>query len=242
MTSVLSVDGLAAASHMTAGHLWGVLDRPDAIEVVVGRRGIRRDSFVVHQSTDLEPGHVTIVDGIPTTTAARTAIDIGVPHGLGSVARFVDEARRRGLLDLEDTARLHHRLARRGRNGVGPARTIIAERLQWDQITDSQLEDRFLRLIQRTGLPKPVSQHRVHDEVGLIIARLDFAYPERLVAVELDSIAHHTDRDSFRTDRRRQNRLILSGWTVLRFTWWDVLAGEEWVLDSLSAALASPRN
>jgi hypothetical protein len=211
-----------------------------AIEVV-GLRNMRRPSgCVLHQSTDLARAHITVVQGIPTTTVARTIVDIGVPHGIGSTASVLDEARRRELVTLEEAAAVLHQVARRGRNGVGPARRILTERLGWDQITDSHLEDRFLRLLQRSKLPQPMAQWVVHDGAGLFVARADFAYPEANLLIELDGFAYHSDRESFQRDRIRQNRLVSLGYNVLRFTYWDVLAGPEFVIDTLSGFL--PRN
>jgi hypothetical protein len=226
----------SAASHLTAAHLHDLMKRPDRIEVVTTRTG-RKRPFVVHQSLDLETSHITVVDGIPVTSIPRTIIDIGVPHGIGATARCLDEARRRELVDLVEVAALLHSVARRGRNGVGPARRILEERLQWDQITDSQLEDRFLRVLQTSALPRPVGQHVVESDDGTFVARVDFAYPDHKIAIELDGAAYHSDPTTFRYDRQRQNRLVLNGWTVLRFTYWDVFAGGDWVADSVAAAL-----
>jgi len=234
--AVLSVKGLAAASHLTAAHLWGVADRPERIEIVTARSSLIREGVIVHQSTDLQPGHTTKVDGILTTSTARTVADIGVPHGIGAAARFMDEGRRLGILDLQEAAELHHAIARKGRNGAGPARQLIAERLKWNEITESQLEDRFLRIVQRARLPRPVSQYWLKDN-EVCVARLDFAYPQQRVAIELDGAAFHSDPASFRRDRERQNRIVLTGWKVLRFTWWDLLAGGAFVIDSVAEAL-----
>lgn len=79
--AVLGSGDRAAASHRTAAHLHGFSDRPQHIEVVSLRTGRRPDGYVLHQSTDLARTHITRVDGIPTTTPARTIVDIGVPTG-----------------------------------------------------------------------------------------------------------------------------------------------------------------
>jgi very-short-patch-repair endonuclease len=179
------------------------------------------------------------VSGIPTTTPARTLVDIGVPHGIGAAGSCLDEARRRDLVTLEEVARVLHQVARKGRNGVGPARKILSERLAWDQITDSQLEDRFLRLIQRSDLPKPVGQFVVRADGGFV-ARVDFAYPDASLLIELDGAAYHSDRETFQRDRLRQNRLVSLGYRVLRFTFWDVLATPDFVVDTVASFL--PRN
>jgi very-short-patch-repair endonuclease len=180
------------------------------------------------------------VSGIPTTTPARTLVDIGVPHGIGATGSCLDEARRRDLVTLEEVARVLHQVARKGRNGVGATRRILSERLAWDQITDSQLEDRFLRLIQRSDLPEPDGQFVVRDEAGGFVARVDFAYPDAALLVELDGAAYHSDRETFQRDRLRQNRLVSLGYRVLRFTYWDVLATPDFVVDTVASFL--PRN
>ena len=238
--AVLSSGTRAAASHLTAAHLHGLSGRPEQIEVVSLRTGRRPSAYVLHQSTDLARAHITTVVGIPTTTLARTLVDIGVPHGIGATGSCLDEARRRDLVTLEDVARVLHQVARKGRNGVGPARRILSERLAWDQITDSQLEDRFLRLIQRSDLPEPESQFVVRDSADIFVARVDFAYPGVSLLIELDGAAYHSDRETFQRDRLRQNRLISLGFRVLRFTYWDVLATPDFVVDTVASFL--PRN
>lgn len=128
--AVLSCGPMAAASHATAGYLHGLLSRrPDRIEVVVPRGRIRARDFTIHESTDLAPDHIEPLDGIPTTTIARTIVDIGVPHGIGAAARCTDGARRAGRVTLPEVVALHRSVARRGRNGVGPSRRILEERL-----------------------------------------------------------------------------------------------------------------
>jgi very-short-patch-repair endonuclease len=41
-------------------------------------------------------------------------------------------------------------------------------------------------------------------------------------------------------DRCRQNQLLLAGWTVLRFTWYDVLHRPAWVVAQVREALLRP--
>jgi very-short-patch-repair endonuclease len=48
--------------------------------------------------------------------------------------------------------------------------------------------------------------------------RLDFAYPEAMVAIEYDGWDAHSSRAAFDRDRRRDRILQLAGWRVLRFT------------------------
>jgi very-short-patch-repair endonuclease len=51
---------------------------------------------------------------------------------------------------------------------------------------------------------------------------LDFAEPHRRLAIEVDGVRAHTDPAVFAADRTRQNLLIRDGWTVLRYTPWQI--------------------
>ena len=53
------------------------------------------------------------------------------------------------------------------------------------------------------------------------MARIDVAFREQRIAIEVDGFAYHSDRARFQRDRSRQNLLVGLGWTVLRFTWDD---------------------
>jgi very-short-patch-repair endonuclease len=48
--------------------------------------------------------------------------------------------------------------------------------------------------------------------------KLDLAYPEIRLAIEVDGFAVHSTRSAFDHDRTRENLLVTGGWTVLRFT------------------------
>lgn len=72
--------------------------------------------------------------------------------------------------------------------------------------------------------------------------RLDLAFVHERIAVEVDGWAWHSDVERFRADRRRQNALVLAGWTVLRFTWDDLTNRPEQVVAQIQAALAGAAN
>jgi very-short-patch-repair endonuclease len=77
----------------------------------------------------------------------------------------------------------------------------------------------------------PVSQHKIYQG-RRFIARVDFAYPDHLLALEYEG-DHHRHRDVFRSDIDRLNRMRLLGWTVLRFTAEEVEHAPERVLSQL---------
>lgn len=132
-----------------------------------------------------------------------------------------------------------NRVARKGRRGVGVIRPLIAARRQWDTATESVLEDRFRKLPADGGLPDPVPQFEVRGDDRRFVARADFAYPRAKLLIELESEAHHMDRLTFRRDRAKQNVAVVLGWTVMRYTWWD-LTEEPWRVTAEVAAALRP--
>jgi very-short-patch-repair endonuclease len=233
-----SGDG-AIASHATAAHLWDLRSRPKVIEVISPHQGVPSRKHVIHRSTDLIPENVTLVDGIPCATVVRMLVDVGIPWGDGFADRCLDEAVRRGLVTDRAVARELHRVARKGRNGVGPMRRVLADRLGWSSLTESQLESEFLRIMQAAGIVLPKAQVRIIKRGGRLIARVDFVFEEIRLVIALDGEAYHSDRRSFRHDRRQQNDLVLERYRVIRFTAWDVFGAPEYVVATVVAALTA---
>ena len=232
--TVASFPALAAASHQTAAEIWGMTFRGFRnLEVVTTRWDrVRRSSVKVHESLDLIPEDVVEYCGIPVTSPARTVVDLGASNKW-LVEAALENGIRQNLFTLGEVEAFVARVARRGRRGVGVVRPLLEARQRWDSVTESFLEDEFRKLIGGAGFPPPSLQYVVRDSNGEFVARADFAYPEAMLLIELDSEAHHMDRLSFRRDRSKQNRAILMGWTVLRYTWWDVKENPTRILSDL---------
>lgn len=78
-----------------------------------------------------------------------------------------------------------------------------------------------------SGLPEPVREHRFHPVRKW---RFDFAWPDRMLAVEVEGGAftggRHTRGVGFQLDCQKYNAAVLSGWRVFRFTSQQVMSGE----------------
>ena len=105
-----------------------------------------------------------------------------------------------------------------------------------DGLAASPQETRLRLLLRSSGLPEPVAQFRVMDRAG-VVARVDFAWPDRKVAVEYDGLWHAEDKQ-FAKDRRRLNRLRAAGWTVVFVTAADLHRPEE-LIAQIEAALTA---
>jgi very-short-patch-repair endonuclease len=71
------------------------------------------------------------------------------------------------------------------------------------------------------------------------IGRVDFARPELRFAIEVDGYEFHSSLSAFNRDRARQNELVAAGWTVLRFTWDDIIHRPEVVVAAIRRVLVA---
>lgn len=236
LACVLAAGPGAVASHRTAAALWG-LDgcRRGPIDVSVPvKRRYRRAGVYTHESTDLDRTDRVYRKGIPATPVNRTLLDLCAKSRRVNVQLAIDDARRRGLTSWDRLLKCLVTHARRGRDGVGILRAILDAHYTEVAKTDSGFERLvYVRLVE-AGLPTPTLQHEV--QLNGQTYRLDLAYPEAKLAVELDGSVH-LERDVWEKDHERQNALILAGWTILRFTWRDYILHQTRLVSEVRTAL-----
>jgi very-short-patch-repair endonuclease len=91
----------------------------------------------------------------------------------------------------------------------------------------SRWEELLALQIAAAGLPAPEREHRFHPTRRW---RFDFAWPDRLVAVEVEGGiwrgGRHTRGTGYCRDVEKYNAAALAGWTVLRVTPEMVRSGE----------------
>jgi len=84
----------------------------------------------------------------------------------------------------------------------------------------SVLESRAARVIVSSGLPAPHAEVVVGPDGQF---RVDFAYPVIRLAIEVYGYAWHHTPEQMDADAARLRALIAEGWTVLTFTWRQVI-------------------
>jgi hypothetical protein len=237
--ATLSLPG-SLASHRAAVWLHGLagVDRAP-IEVLIERGQQRRRQprgVVLHETKDLRGPDLDERDGIPCTSLVRTLVDLPAVVHEFRAGVALDDAMRRDPAVLGRVADRHAEVARRGRNGTVALRGLVAERGGGD-LVDSGFERKALRLVHASSLPRPVTQLHVVD--GDFQCWLDIAWPDHLVAMECDSLAHHQGERAFRWERVRRRHLSALGWTVLEFTYREVTQQGPMVLAELGRHLPS---
>lgn len=239
--------GPAVASHRTAAALWSVPGFEFTTVEVTARRHRRRtpSDIIWHESIHLDARDVGRVAGIPVTKPHRTILDLGAILDVTGVTVVLDDLLRRRLVSR---ATLLRRLEELGphRRGAATVRRALDRRPDTSATPESVLETEFDLLLRRYGLPAPVRQLVVHDDDGFV-ARLDYAYEDLRIDIEVDGARWHSSESARARDRARDERLRRLGWLVLRFRAADIRQRPSWVAEQVRlavferAGLADPR-
>lgn len=210
----------AVASHQTAARVHGLVVPdgrwPEHVTVARNERRIRRRELICHGRV-LTQGDVELRDGVPVTNAVRSLLDMSAEVPRLNAVWAIDDAVRRGIVSPRQIAMSLS--ARAGGRGDGVIKLRVAEA---DGRAESILETAGRLALRDAGVMPPSTQYEVFDG-GELVARLDAAYPEWQLGMEFDGAAVHNTPHALHRDRHRQNRLLHLGWTLLRFTWWDVV-------------------
>ncbi len=215
--------GPAVASHRSAAALLGFVDcDEDIVEVTALRHRRRhRPDVIWHESRCLDPRDITDRDGILATRPLRTLLDLGVVCAADRLEELLDDGLRRGWFSTTAVWRRWEELGGERRPGGRVVRSVLDRKVSGQRPADSILETRFRQLLRRAGIPAAVAQYEVYDG-NQFVARVDFAYPEFGVAIELDGEERHTGRSPRKRDAQRERRIVELGFRVLRFHWDEV--------------------
>jgi very-short-patch-repair endonuclease len=233
LAAVLACGPDAVLSHRSAAALWDL--RPTtraAIDVIAPRTRHRRDGIDLHVPRCLDPEQRTEQHGIPCTTVARTLADLGAVIDRTAVERACHRAEVLGLLDIGAVERTLG--SGRGRQGARHLRRFVDES-RADQITRSELEERFLTLCVDTRLPRPAVNTRI--EVNGAVYEVDFLWRRQRLVAETDGWGPHRTHSAFDADRRRDADLLVAGLRVVRFTWRQLTREPDSVAKTLRALL-----
>ncbi|MFP5364258.1 MAG: type IV toxin-antitoxin system AbiEi family antitoxin domain-containing protein [Thermoleophilia bacterium] len=234
IAAVLAYGDRAALSHMAALSHWDL--RPSSastIDVSVATRNglAAREGIRVHRCGRLEPGEITIHDGIPVTTVARTLLDGAAMLRAAGLARAVERCE---ILRLFDLTLVEQAI---GRHPYHPGAASLASALELyrdHEPTRSELEAMLLALSDRHGLPRPLVNRAVEG------CEVDFLWPGHRLIVETDGRGTHLTRAAFERDRARDAMLTVAGYRVVRFTHRQILDEPRSVARTLRALLATP--
>lgn len=213
--AVLCAPAGSLASHRSCAvlhHVGGFTDPP--VELTIARgSSFRRPDVVVHESCDLDLARPVLVDGVPTTDLRRLAMDLGSVVSFERYKHTIREIRHAHGVTSEQLLATYLAHRRRGRNGGAALRDWLDRYFDVGGVSESGLELVVLDALIDTGFPAPVRQLWV--VAGDARYRLDMAYPDARICIEIDG-RQHDDVDLAASDAVRTRHLEALGWTVLR--------------------------
>jgi hypothetical protein len=223
MAAVLACGPGAVLSHHAAAALHGLMPTGRGrIDVTVpSRAGRAQRQFVVHRSSTLREWDTTVVNGIPCTTVARTALDLADVLPRRSVERLLDEA---VALDCFDLAALEEQVQHNAARSRA-AQTLhdaLTDHRAGSTRTDGEIGERMLAIVRAAGLPDPEVQAWVDLEDGEPMIQPDFLWRQAKVILETDGGIHRRGRRVAK-DSRRDQRAARAGWQTLRASWDDIV-------------------
>ncbi|HEY8470819.1 MAG TPA: DUF559 domain-containing protein [Longimicrobiales bacterium] len=223
----------AVVSHHSAAALWERLPQRDGapVDVTVPRhnRG-RRPGLRIYRVRSLPEDEVTVLEGIPITTPARTILDLASVAPSRRVEQFLARVVREALTTPGEVLGL---VARHPRRPGGPLVRALLEREHGPAFTRSEAEERFLALVRKADLPEPELNVVVGDH------EVDFLWRRERLVVEVDGFEFHSSRDRFENDRRRDADLFGLGLRVVRVTWRQITTEPEATLVRVTRALVA---
>ena len=233
LAAVLALGDGAVLSHVSAAALWGIRHSSSAyVHVTVPTPGgrQRRRGLVVHRSLTLGSADVDEREAIAVTSVSRTLLDVA---GMLTPTRLERAVERSLALRLFDLRAVEAVLAANPRRpGATALARIVAEIHHEPSLTRRELEALMLDLCDAHGIERP--------EVNVLVDGLevDFLWRARRVIVETDGREDHGTPTAFERDRERDERLIVRGYRVVRFSYRRVVRHPADVAATLRALLS----
>lgn len=210
-------------------------DRGPALDIIELAHPTRKRSTTIHDVRESPltwgPGDLVRVDGRLVTGAAATVADIRLRHGFRQGLTAADSALRLGHPNIELA-----RAARRSRDPLDVLETLAMASANAESAAESLARAQFIE----AGLPAPELQTWVFDERNVLIGRVDMAYRQVPVIVEIHGENKFTGtygnpEDRVRREWRREKELHDVGLHPVRIDWIDMMT--ETAVDKVIAAL-----
>jgi very-short-patch-repair endonuclease len=192
----------------TAATLYG-FDVQNSSAVHVLDPGVRMrptSGLMVHQRLGAP---LRLVEGRLATTPAWTAVEIARTLRRPRALAVLDAALHSmscGCADLENAVR-----EQRGRRGIVAVRELMEYA---DARAESAMESEARLVMIDYGLLKPELQYEIRGSDGESW-RVDFAWPDHMVAAEYESIDWHAGRLEMLRDKKRSAGIQELGWTLI---------------------------
>lgn len=180
-------------------------------------RECKLDGIIVHRTR--RHGDIIVVDKIPVTTKARTALDCAAVLPLHVLEPLIQNAVTGGVVKIEALLAILDRRGGRGVDGTVRLRTALEGGLV-DEKIQKRLELLVARIVRRARVPAPTRQHPLICADGLRVV-LDNAWVDRKIAIEPDGERWHGNATQAAKTRARSRSITATGWEHYQYGWSD---------------------
>jgi very-short-patch-repair endonuclease len=218
-------------SYLSAAQHWGikVLIEPARPHITLPPGRARR---VTQERCVLHWADAPALDDV--TTPVRTVLDCIRAFPLREALAVADSALHQEIVDPDELFEAAARLR-------GPHRRRIQRVVALaDTRAESVLESGLRALLIEAGIEGFEPQVVVRDQ--FFSARLDLGHRAAMIGLEADGFEHHSSRAQLVKDCHRGVDLAIRGWTVLRFSWEDIMYDPDWVIASITAMTGAAPN
>jgi very-short-patch-repair endonuclease len=173
-----------------------------------------------HQLGDVRPHHRLVVGGYPTTTPARTIIDLAAVISWVRLRSAIEDVVVRRLATYGQIADVLREVRRRGKPGVRKL-VVVLDGLGGEPPPSSELE----RLLYDAGRAARVNLLRQHPlpSRGHIKGIVDAVILESKLILEADGRSWHARYQAMAKDRQREREAARLGWQTIRFIYEDLM-------------------
>jgi very-short-patch-repair endonuclease len=201
----------ATAAGLSAAALHGSLWIDSKLPAELNQPSQHTTNGILVHSDELADDEVCTANGVPSTTPARTAFDVGRRRGRTIAVIRLDALMQATTLKPMDVEMLIER--HRGARGLVQLREAVNLS---DAGAESPQETRTRLILTDAGLRPQRTQIEVFDNFGEFVARLDMGWDDWRVGVQYDGEQHWTDPKRRTRDIDQHAELDALGWRIVR--------------------------
>jgi hypothetical protein len=210
----------SVVSHESAGRLRGWSQVPAGLVVlsVPHRRRHAPEGVRWRRVDDLDDLDITFIDGLPSTTDARTVVDLASSFGTARLRLVAEQAVLGHRCSVAELGSVLDRIRRKGKPGVRRMEQVLDAIGPGTDVPRSELERLVDGVIELAGLPEPLHEHPLPNAQGRT-GFVDRCWVEARWILEADGRRWHGRHQQMLADADRALSAQALGYDTTRLLW-----------------------
>ena len=219
-TAHLHVGADTVVSHRSAARIHSLPEVEEGSPcLILPAHGNRRyGEGQLFRGGDLPPGQVVRIGLLPTTSVARTIVDLAPGASRSRLEAWLDHATAQRLVTPDEMLRVVQARSARSRPSMRALEDVLAGYLPDDGVQQGHLEGALDHVLRLAGLPRGIAQFGPPG-VDSPAEFCDRAWLQPRLIVECDGRHRHDRIRTARADERRDAAAAAEGWQTVRYGW-----------------------